>query len=95
MQEYERTGWRTCQNCVHDSICEKERQAKECNHHIYNADPNRYGDMQHLIDPIFEWLKCHYPNDTYIFIDKNKATIMIEHGGYFSKEIREFGCNEK
>lgn len=86
MKTYKVNEWRNCNNCIFNQMCNKKNKIN-CLNHIYNADPKRYGDINELLEPIFNWINIHYPNDTKMIIDRTSATLLIEHKEYFSKEI--------
>ena len=90
MTGHKREDWRTCDNCVHRSVCRfmLNGEFKDCERHIYNADPKTYGDLQELIDPVCEWIKTHYPSDGKLIVDKYSATLEIPVHGVYSEEIR-------
>lgn len=89
MTPHERKDWRTCGNCVHKYMCRFRKDDKDpdsCVNHIYNADPERYGDLQELIDPVCEWIRTHYPSDGKLTVDKYSATLEIPVHGVYSYE---------
>lgn len=90
MTLHERKDWRTCDNCVHEKVCRfaLNGEFKDCKHHIYDADPKRYGDLQELIDPVCEWIRNHYPSDGKLIVDKYSATLEIPVHGVYSEEIQ-------
>ena len=77
-------------NCVHMNVCQKFQigMTKDCKCHIYDASPQRYGDFQELIEPIYKWLKIHYPNEAKLLIDYDSCELLINHRSYFSERIR-------
>lgn len=91
MKEHKREEWRTCQNCAHKSVCREASDPRlDCDHHIYNADPNRYGDIYELLQPVFEWLRVQYPNDTMMIIDGLASRLLIERKAFFDDSITNF-----
>lgn len=92
MKEHKREEWRTCQNCAHMDVCSKrDLYAKvDCDHHIYNADPDRYGDISEILQPVFEWLRVQYPNDTVMIIDGLASRLLIERKTFFDDSITKF-----
>lgn len=87
MKTNKRENWRNCENCIHNKVCTIVGTELDCFEHIYNADPQRYGDITALLQPIFEWIKTHYPNDGKFVVDKNSAQLIMEHKTFFSNEI--------
>lgn len=91
MKEYKCEGWRTCNNCIHKDICKIEfPDVENCTHHIYNANPERYGDFNEILENICLWLKTQYPNDTILLIDKNSAKLLINKSTFYTKEFTDF-----
>ena len=88
MTEHKREDWRTCGNCVHRDVCRfmLNGEFEGCEHHIYNANPKTYGDLQELIDPVCEWVRTHYPSDGKLVVDKYSATLEIPVHGVYSFE---------
>lgn len=93
MKSFERKDWRRCSNCVHKGVCQK-LYADKCFDHIYDASPHNYGDLGELLEPIYEWLKTHYPNETKLLIDYNSCELLTNHRTYFSNEIRNANLGE-
>lgn len=85
MKKYKREGWRTCENCVHNNVCYEPNKNKECNYHIYNANPARYGDIEEILSPLQEWLQIHYPMDGYFVVRNDYAGLMLEHKEFFKE----------
>lgn len=85
MKEHKMEDWRNCNNCVHCVVCNKDAVTK-CEHHIYNADPKIYGDLQELINPVCEWVRTHYPSDGKLVVDKCSATLEIPIHSVYSFE---------
>lgn len=94
MKTYEKKDWRTCANCVHNRVCKKE-SCKPCNDHIFDADPQIYGNFQELLEPVCEWLKIHYPNDSKLLIDTTSAELLIRKGSFYTHEITDFSLSTK
>lgn len=93
MKEHKREDWRICKNCFHRAVCEfKSKDGPlECEHHIYDADPKRYGDLQELIEPVCEWIATHYPSDGQLVVDKYSATVIMPvHGVYSTEYLPEY-----
>lgn len=96
MTEHKREDWRNCHNCVHETvcrfncvhetICKFALNGKDCEHHIYNADPKIYGDLQELIEPVCEWVRTHYPSEGKLIVDKCSATLEIPIHSVYSFE---------
>lgn len=91
MKAKKRETWRNCGNCIHKKVCAIVGTESDCFEHIYNVDSQRYGDITALFQPIFEWIKTHYPNDVKFIVDKNSAQLMMEHKTFFSDEITSIG----
>jgi len=94
----EKTTWRTCDNCVHSYVCKFRKDNKDpktCANHIYNADPNNYGDLQELIIPICEWIRKHYPSEGKLIIDKYSAIFEIPIHSVFYFEDSPISPNKK
>ena len=93
MKPYEKKDWRTCANCIHNRVCKKE-SCKPCHEHIFDADPQIYGNFRELLEPICEWLKTHYPNDAQLLIDTTSAKLLIRKESFYTREITDFSLPE-
>ena len=95
MKEHKREDWRTCRNCAHRNVCrEVALDSKlDCDHHIYDADPNRYGDITEILHPVFEWLRVQYPNDAKMIVDDTSASLYIECKSFFDNSIMNLAEN--
>ena len=40
----------------------------------------QYAEIYKMFNPIFQWLKENYPNDTYFVVDSKSATMYHKHG---------------
>lgn len=85
MEFHLREGWRTCDNCVHNIVCNTQNREKGCAYHIYNALSQRYGDIEDLLAPLYDWIAFNYPNDAKLIIDKNGADLIVEHKSWVKK----------
>ena len=51
--------------------------SKDCNYHIYDANPQRYGDIYEMLKPVQEWIRIQYPNDTYLVVKSFYADLVM------------------
>lgn len=48
----------------------------------------RYGDIYEMFEPIFQWIKEHYPSGGYFIVDHNSAKFYCPHIlSVYSKEL--------
>lgn len=81
-----------CQNCTHKNVCKKvEEQDKECADFSDATTYQRYSSIYHFFQPIFDWMKFHYPaGEVKFIVDHNSAKMMLEHGIFVaSKELKQ------
>lgn len=84
-----------CNDCVKSDVCNlKGTKDMEpvCKHFQNAMNYKRYGNINDMFQPIFDWLKFHYPHgEVYFFVENNRAMMLQEHGPCaFSKEITQF-----
>lgn len=82
-----------CPQCAHENVCSKKGNTEiPCKDFLVNGNYKRYGNINDLFQPIFDWIQYHYPSGEVIFIvDKNSAKMHLEHGvNAYSKEIYGF-----
>lgn len=94
MLHHKKEDWRTCYNCACAPVCnqinfncsthEIKHCPEECKYHIYNANPNRHGDISNILEPVHEWIRIHYPHDAKFLIDHNCAQLLLEHKYFFN-----------
>lgn len=84
-----------CKKCKHKDVCkyEQERNGKilECKDFLSAADYKTYNNIYTLFQPIFDWLKCHYPHgDIKFVVDNTSAKMYLEHGVFvLSEELKQ------
>lgn len=80
-----------CNACVHKNVCKLKGSAEKCDDYLCVKNPKEYSHIYEMFEPIFGWLKTHYPAGGVRFVvDSNSAIMIQEHGvSVFSKEIRE------
>lgn len=87
-----------CPACAHKDVCSKiDEPSRQCENFLDATEPLRYPSIYHMFQPIFDWLKYHYPSGEVKFIvDQSSAKMFIEHGpSAYSKEITDLVCNAK
>lgn len=80
-----------CPSCAHKNVCKKiEESDSQCSDFYDATTYQRYSSIYHFFQPIFDWIKFHYPaGEVKFIVDHNSAKMMIEHGpAVFSKEIQ-------
>ena len=88
-----RKDWRTCDNCASKYVCKyKDNDSKECVYHLDDTDPIIYCHIQSALEPVWAWLKMHYPNEAQLLIDKNSAQLLTEHRTFYSEDFRATHC---
>lgn len=83
-----------CQNCKHKVVCKKiEDEEDQCKDYLSAETYKMYASIYSMFQPIFDWLKFHYPSGEVKFVvDRTSAKMCLEHGpAVFSKELGEFG----
>lgn len=79
-----------CPVCKHKNVCKKIEEVEErCSDFEDATLYQRYSSIHHFFQPIFDWIKFHYPaGEVKFIVDHNSAKMMIEHGpSVFSKDI--------
>lgn len=79
-----------CPNCIHKNVCKKlDETGKECADFMSASTYKQYGSVYSLFQPVFEWIKFHYPaGEVRFIVDHNSARMMIDHGPFvLSKEL--------
>lgn len=83
-----------CKNCKHRAVCKKiEEEGAQCKDFLDAETYKVYASIYSMFQPIFDWLKFHYPSGEVKFVvDRTSAKMHLEHGpAVFSKELGEFG----
>ena len=86
-----------CKECKHKKVCknreEFEKTLEVCENFDNENKPKTYGNIYSMFDPIFEWIKTHYPSgEVKFWVDSRSAIMFHEHKvSVYDKEIREFG----
>lgn len=83
-----------CRSCAHKNVCKKiEENEENCSDFMDDTDYQKYASIYHFFDPIFDWMKFHYPaGDVKFIVDRNSAIMFLEYKPcVFSKEITQFG----
>lgn len=81
-----------CPNCSHKDVCKKrDKPDRQCNDFMDATTFKQYASIYHFFQPIFDWLKFHYPaGEVKFIVDGTSAKMVLEHGpSVFSKEITE------
>lgn len=87
-----------CPSCAHRDVCKNiDEEGEKCGDFLDGTSYQRYSSIHHFFQPIFDWIKFHYPAGEILFIvDHNSAKMMIEHRtSVYSKEITNFGIISK
>ena len=87
-----------CPICSHKNVCNKiEITEKQCADFVDATTYQRYSSIHHMFQPVFAWIKHHYPaGEVKFIVDHNSARMLIEHGPcVFSKEITEFAIQNQ
>lgn len=88
-----------CRHCKHERVCKKiEDEEMQCEDFLNSGDYKTYGNIYSFFQPIFDWLKFHYPaGEVKFVVDRTSAKMYLEHGpAAFSKEITDFcACQPK
>lgn len=80
-----------CPNCAHKNVCKKiDEVSEQCADFSSATTYQRYSSIYHLFQPIFDWIKFHYPaGEVKFIVDHNSARMVIEHGPFVtSKEFQ-------
>lgn len=80
-----------CKKCLHRDVCGlKDSEEQSCDDFLSDGNYKNYGSIYSLFDPIFSWLKFHYPaGDVKFLVDSTSAIMYLEHGvAAYSEEIR-------
>lgn len=83
-----------CRSCAHKNVCKKiDEKEENCSDFMDATDYQKYASIYHFFDPIFDWMKFHYPaGDVKFIVDHNSAKMFLEYKPcVFSKEITQFG----
>lgn len=83
-----------CRHCKHERVCKKiEDEETQCEDFLNAGDYKTYGNIYSFFQPIFDWLKFHYPvGEAKFVVDQTSAKMYLEHGpAAFSKELTDFG----
>lgn len=81
-----------CNECAKKDVCKFiDNPPLQCKNFLNSGNYKRYGNLNDLFQPIFDWLKYHYPsNEVKFFVDNNRAMMLIDHMcGAYSKEITQ------
>lgn len=88
-----------CPDCVKNDVCKikDEPQNEMCPYFVNACNYKRYGNIYDMFQPIFDWLKFHYPaGEVYFWVDNNSAKMMQNYRVVaFSKEITGFKYSDK
>lgn len=70
-----------CSRCSHKDVCKYTEETREtCDTFKLDLDYKIYGSIYDLFQPIFDWMKHHYPSGGITFyIEAGKAQMYIEH----------------
>ena len=82
-----------CRNCAHRNVCKKiEDKEEKCGDFMDATTYKQYASIYHFFDPIFDWIKFHYPaGEVKFIVDHNSAKMFLEYKPcVFSKEINQF-----
>lgn len=74
-----------CGDCIKNDVCKiKGTPESKCCKSFYNSmNWKRYGNIYAMFNPIFEWMKFHYPSgEVYFLVDSNSAKMLQEHKVY-------------
>lgn len=81
-----------CSKCLHKEVCKKiDEEVSDCKDFMNSCDHTIYGNVYDMFQPIFDWLKFHYPaGEVKFVVDNNTAKMFLEHGPLaISKELKE------
>lgn len=87
-----------CKNCAHKNVCKLiDTDNSPCAEYLNNGSHEIYGHIYDMFEPIFKWLKKHYPSGGVRFVvEQNKAQMYLEHGvSVYSKELKNMCCVDK
>ncbi len=79
-------GMFLCPSCAHKDVCKfAENPEASCDKFLNAGTYERYGNIYSMFDPIFDWLKFHYPHgEVYFVVENTRARMYQEHGPYVS-----------
>lgn len=83
-----------CRSCAHKNVCKRiEEKEENCSDFMDATTYKQYASIYHFFDPIFDWMKFHYPaGEVKFIVDNNSAKMFLEYKPcVFSKEITQFG----
>lgn len=81
-----------CESCAHKNVCKKIEDKKEkCDDFLNGGAYKVYGNIYDMFQPIFDWIKVHYPaGEVKFVVDYNSAKMYQEHGPFVvSKELKQ------
>lgn len=81
-----------CGRCAHKEVCKlTEENLERCDHFLGACDPKTYGNIHVMFQPIFDWMRIHYPSGEIRFVvEDNKVQLWQEHKlCVYSKELTE------
>lgn len=88
-----------CKRCIHKDVCGKKENGfkQDCENYKSDLNPQIFGNIHEMFDPVFEWMKIHYPtNEVRFVVDYSAAKMYIEHGvPIFDNKLRSIGDLEK
>ena len=69
-----------CKECKHKNVCknreEFEKSLEVCKDFYNSNDPNKYGNIYDMFQPIFERRQKHYPSGEMFFIVDSRSAKM-------------------
>lgn len=70
-----------CFDCAHKDVCKNADENPEtCEAHKRDLDYTCYNSINEMFQPIFDWMKYHYPAGGITFhVEQGKAQMNIEH----------------
>lgn len=73
-----------CKECVKYDVCklkDADNFESDCKHFQNAMNYKRYGNIHDMFQPIFDWLKFHYPaGEVHFLVDGDQAMMIQEHG---------------
>lgn len=79
-----------CNECVHKQVCKFADDSREkCHDYKHELNYRRYADIYQMFQPIFDWMKYHYPaGGVTFYVENNKAQMHLNYGvSAYSNEI--------
>ena len=69
-----------CRSCKHNKVCKNrerfEKSLEICKDFDNSNNPETYGNIYDMFQPIFEWMQKHYPSGEMFFIVDSRSARM-------------------